>query len=724
MSKFYHEDNTPDSFFNKEVIKLLFKYILRYRSNLYLAFFFVSIITTTTLTVPFLSRITIDKYIIKSGYLIINHENQAQKSDEFNKLLQKSIALNDDTLFTFKNHLSSLSPEQISELTTNGTLSASTFTLIESPAMDSKLHARISEAKQKSILFSFPNQRYLLKDNNSSFFTVSEIALLRIHDIHHTGIMVLIILGLFLLQFAASYFQIITLMKLSQYAMRDLRIDLFSHITSLELSFFDKNPIGKLVNRITNDIESLNELFSTVLVTLVQDVLILFGITTIMFFTDIRLALIVSISFPALITVMLLFRIKARQAYRVIRTRIADLNSFLNENISNIRIIQIFVQELRQFNKFRFINNQVYNANLRQIIIYAIFRPLIDFFKWFSIGLVIYFGTMYFLQGTISYGLLVMFLAYINSFFEPIGDLAEKFDILQSATAAGEKILTVLNAPCRKEPVLNQKSAIPLPDKPFRGEIVFDDVWFCYTPEEWVLKGVSFSVPARSTLAIVGETGSGKSTIINLISGLYPIQKGKILIDGIDITELPPGELRSNIATVMQDVFLFSRTVKDNIILGKSWNETRFQQVTTLTHANKLLQRLPSGADQKVMERGVTFSAGERQLLAFSRALYFNPSILILDEATSNIDTETETLIQDAISQLIKDRTSIVIAHRLSTIRSAEKILVLNKGQIAEIGDHDTLMGRRGLYYEFFRLQFEQSQSHPETNQQNRNSII
>lgn len=709
MSNYYPEENTPDSFFNKDVVKLLFKYILRYRSHLYLALLFVSVITTATLTVPFLSRIAIDRHIVKSGYLVKHDKANADQSRDLEKLLSKSIVLKDDTLFVFKSNLSGLSADEIRKLTAEGTLSESTFALIESPTVDNKLEMKINEAQSKGILLVFPNNRYLLKENSSSFFTVSETALLRIHDIRQIGFMVLIILGLFILQFVASYFQIITLMKLSQYAMRDLRIDLFSHITSLELSFFDKNPIGKLVNRITNDIESLNELFSTVLVTLVQDVLILMGITIIMFFTDYHLALVVSISFPALFIVMFLFRIKARQAYRIIRTRISDLNSFLNENISNIRIIQIFVQELRQFNKFKLINGLVYHANLRQVIIYAIFRPLIDFFKWFTIGLVIYFGTTFFLQGTISYGLLVMFLAYINSFFEPIGDLAEKFDILQSATAAGEKILTVLNAPCRKEPVLHSKPDLLLSENPLDGEIVFDNVWFCYTPGEWVLKGVSFSVPARSTMAIVGETGSGKSTIINLISGLYPISKGRILIDGVDINEIPPGRLRSNIATVMQDVFLFSRTIRENIIMGKNWDEPRFQQVTSLTHASKFLQRLPHGADQNVMERGVTFSAGERQLLAFTRALYFNPSILILDEATSNIDTETEALIQDAISQLIKGRTSIVIAHRLSTIRSAEKILVLNKGQIAEFGDHDTLMGLQGLYYEFFKLQFEKT---------------
>lgn len=706
MSKYFHEDSNPDTLFNKEVIKLLFKYIYKYKNFLFLALFFVSVITTTTLLVPFIARIVIDKHIIKSGYIVINDKANAKNNYEFRKILSKSVYLNDDSVFVFQNDLSIFSSSQIKELTYSGIISSDKFILIESPLLNDELNDKIIDAEKKQHIYRFPDNRYLLKENKTSIFTIAETASLRSRDIYKTGIVVLIVLVLYLLQFAASYFQIITLMKLSQHAMKDLRTDLFSHILSLELSFFDKNPVGRLVNRITNDIESLNELFSTVLVTLFQDVLILSGITVIMYATDVHLALIVSISFPPLILVMAIFRAKARNAYRIIRTRIADLNSFLNENISNIKIIQVFVQELRQFNKFKAINKQVYDANVSQLTIYAVFRPLIDFFKWFTIALIIYFGARFIVQGRISYGLLVMFLTYINSFFEPIGDLAEKFDILQSATAAGEKILSILKAPAKKEHVISVNNARR---KLFQGQIVFDNVWFSYIPGEWVLKGVSFSVPARSSLAIVGETGSGKSTIINLISGLYPIQKGRILIDGTDITTIPVGNLRSNIATVMQEVFLFSRSVKDNIILGKSWDEDKFNHVSSLTHASSFLKRLPAAENQQVMERGSTFSAGERQLLAFTRALYFDPSILILDEATSNIDTETELLIQDAISRLITGRTSIMIAHRLSTIRSVSNIIVLNKGQIIETGDHHQLMKLKGFYYDLFRLQFDKA---------------
>lgn len=708
MKQSVHENDSADFSLNKDVIKLLLKYIFKYRLKLLLSLFFVFIITITTLAFPFLSRIIIDSIIIKTGYIITSEHLALHNDPDFDKIIKKGISLGADSLFVFQSNLSRIAPAEIQKHTSRGTISKSKFTLIENPDLDSSLQTRVNEAISKSILKSCAHNMYVLEENKGTFFTVSEMIRLRSHDIQKTGYMVMGIIGLFLLQFAAAYFQVITLMQLSQSAMRDLRIDLFSHILSLELSFFDKNPVGKLVSRITNDIESLNELFSTVLVTLIQDILILSGITIMMFITDARLAFIVCASFPFLFAVTFFFRVKARAAYRLIRTKIADLNAFLNENISNIRIIQIFVQELRQFHKFTAINKQVYNAHLYQLIAYAIFRPLIDFFKWFTIGTTIYFSTYFFLQGRISYGIIVMFLAYINNFFDPIGDLAEKFDILQSATAAGEKILSILKAPAKKESVLIRRNNSSLKNR-FDGEIIFDDVWFSYVPGEWVLKGVSFSVPARSTLAIVGETGSGKSTIINLLSGLYPIQKGKILIDNQDISTIPPGELRSNIATVMQEVFLFSRTIKDNIVLGSVCDESRFKQVVALTHLNRFLKRLPAAENEPVMERGVTFSAGERQLLAFTRALYFNPSILILDEATSNIDTETETLIQDAIAQLIKGRTSIMIAHRLSTIRSADRILVLNKGMIAEAGDHAALMDLEGRYYDLFRLQFSQA---------------
>jgi ABC-type multidrug transport system fused ATPase/permease subunit len=702
------EDQVESKLFNLEVVKLLFKYISRYRLHLLLALFFVTLITATTLTVPYLSRIIIDRMIVKQGHVALKKQIGASGNSLLLKSFSKAEPLGNDTFFLFQNQLSKFSSQEIKDMIRNGSLSEEKFTLIESPVIAGFFKTKVDTACLLGYLLPFDNNRFLLTGKGSPFFTGSEMLQLRAADLKKTGLFVICIIGLFIIQFFAAYMQIITLMKLSQNAMRDLRTDLYNHIHSLELSFFDSNPVGKLVNRITNDIESLNELFSTVLITLVQDVLIMSGIAVIMYATDPRLALIVSISFPLLFAGTVIFRRKARAAYRTIRSKITDLNSFLNENISNIKIVQIFTREERQLTKFKSINNSVYKANIAQLNIYAVFRPLIDFFRWFSVGIVIFFAASFFIEGRMSYGLIVMFLTYIGHFFEPIGDLAEKFDILQSATAAGEKILSIFKTMARNESSVNLHHLTILPQQKLtvKNEIVFDDVWFSYVPGEWVLKGVSFSVPAQSTLAIVGETGSGKSTIINLLSRFYDLQKGNIRIDGADISTLPYPYLRSGISTVMQDVFLFSRTVKENIILGNLWDEDKFNKVVSLTHANNFISRLPEKHMQPVMERGATFSAGERQLLAFTRALYADPSILILDEATSNIDTETEVLIQDAISRLIRGRTSIVIAHRLSTIRSADRIIVLDKGKIAENGNHQELMDLRGLYYDLYRIQF------------------
>jgi ABC-type multidrug transport system fused ATPase/permease subunit len=521
----------------------------------------------------------------------------------------------------------------------------------------------------------------------------------------------------------ASYFQNVSLMRLSQKAMRDLRQDLFNHLLSLKLSFFDRNPIGKLVNRVTNDIEALSELFSSVLITFLQDVLILAGITAVMFSTSPALALTVAITFPALVAITVAFRAQARRAYRVIRAKIAAMNAFLNENISGIRIVQIFVQEAKQARRFGAINRSLFEANMRQVYVYGVFRPLIELFRWVAMAGVIYIGARLIAGDRISYGVVVMFMAYVGTFFEPLGDLAEKFDTLQSATAAGEKILHLFGASDGKEvevaasegetgteaagpqaPPAAGKTARPMLP---HGDVRFDDVWFAYKPGEWVLKGVSFSIGKNRTLAIVGETGSGKTTVANLLTRLYMPQKGRISVGGRPIEDISYEALRGSVAMVMQDVFLFSTTVAGNITLDAPFDKEAFDRACRLSHCDRFLAGLPRGADEPVMERGATFSAGERQLIAFARALYFDPSILILDEATSNIDTETERLIQDAIAHLVKGRTSLIIAHRLSTIRSADEIIVLNKGTIAERGDHASLLAKKGLYYDLYSLQFE-----------------
>jgi ABC-type multidrug transport system fused ATPase/permease subunit len=597
---------------------------------------------------------------------------------------------------------------------------------VESPKVTPGIEAKLKRLIAKGQAYHYDPELYCISGEGLKRFSVHEMALLRSRDLKQINLFVLVFLAAFFLQLVASYFQNVSLTQLSQKAMRDLRKDLFSHLLSLKLSFFDKNPIGKLVNRVTNDVEALNDLFSSVLITFLQDVLILTGIIVIMFSTSAALGLTVMVTFPALIAITIVFRSQARKAYRIIRTKIATMNAFLNENISGIRIVQIFVQEAKQARKFGSINHSLFEANMKQIYINGVFRPLIELFRWLTLAGVLCVAAHLIVGDRVSYGLVVMFIVYIGAFFEPLGDLAEKFDTMQSATAAGEKILALFNAPDAREiePAFSyeekRKEAGPWVDEvqnklpgayPWKGlpqgEVRFDDVWFGYNPDEWVLKGVSFSIGKDRTLAIVGETGSGKTTIASLLTRLYDAQKGTISIGGVAIHEIPYKALRSSVAMVMQDVFLFSTTVAANITLDAPFDKEAFDRACRLSHCDRFIAGLPHGADEPVMERGATFSAGERQLIAFARALYFDPSILILDEATSNIDTETERLIQDAIAHLIKGRTSLIIAHRLSTIRSADEIIVLDKGGIAERGDHESLLAHKGLYYDLYSLQFE-----------------
>ncbi len=718
MNDYDQKDTANRKLYNREVLRLLFRYIFTYRKYLFISLAFVLVITAANLLVPYVLKTIVDQYIFKTGRILTSESSSEEnKKAALDSSGGHGIRLDDRHEFLFQSQLNYYSRDEIEGMQAQGVLSKERYVLIESPELES-----VSEKKLEGLIIegnalSYGTSVYLIESRALERFTVREIAELRALDftrILHYFIGIVLVL---LVQFAASYAQIMLLMKLSQRAMRDLRDDLFSHIIGLETSYYDRNKIGKLVTRVTNDIEILNELFSSVLVTLFQDILMMLGIAAVMFFTSFRLALAVSISFPFVVLITIIFRIKVRSAYRLIRSKISELNSFLNETITGIRIIQIFVQEIKNLSNFRTKNREVYSAQLKQLYTYAVFRPLIGFLRWFSIAAVIYFSARGIGAGTLSYGILVMFVAYVERFFAPVQDLSEKFDIMQSANAAGEKILSILKtdalnelsgrekrkeAPGRAETtVLRNKEA-----ERFSGKIEFEDVWFSYNAGEWILKGVSFSIDPKKTLAIVGETGAGKTTIINLLARFYPLQSGKILIDGVEITEFPLRILRKNIISVMQDVFLFSRTVKENIILGSFFNEEWFRTVCRLTHIDRFIEGLPSGEDEPVMERGSTFSAGERQLLSFARALYFDPSILVLDEATASIDTETEKLVQDAITHITKGRTSIAIAHRLSTIQHADKIIVLDGGRIVEEGTHQELLKKKGIYHKLYTIQF------------------
>jgi ABC-type multidrug transport system fused ATPase/permease subunit len=716
----YHEESQSNAkLYNRDVLKLLIGYIFTYKKYLFIAVFFVFIITGANLSVPYILKTLIDRFIFKNGKIVyMNELVEAGLSQGHMKHFRHTLRLSGEQHFLFRSRLKYFSRKELQEFVDTGILSRESYVFIESPTVDQALEEKIRAFVVRGEILDFKNKTYLFSTKVLEKFRLEEIYKLRSWDFIHIIRYVFLIISILIVQFVSSYLQILFLMKLSQYAMRDLRKDLFRHILTLEVSYYDGNPIGKLVNRVTNDIETLNELFSSVLITLFQDLLLMFGIALVMFFTDLYLALIVAAIYPFVVTATILFRVHVRNAYRVIRTKITELNSFLNETITGIRIIQIFVRELENFKKFTRRNTQVYRAQLKQLYVYAVFRPIISFLRWLSIASVIYFGALGIVQDRVSFGLLIMFIAYIERFFAPVRDLSEKFDIMQSATAAGEKIISILNTDAVREEtapsvidISETRKGEPDADstkkgRRFEGKIEFRDVWFAYKPEEWVLRGVSFSIDPKDTLAIVGETGAGKTTIISLLSKFYRIQRGSIFIDGKNIDDIPLWLIRRNIVSVMQDVFLFSKTIRDNVTLGTPYEEAWFRSVCGATHINRFLDKLPEGELEKVMERGATFSAGERQLLSFARALYFDPSVLILDEATSNIDTETEKLIQDATQRLTEGRTSIVIAHRLSTIKMAKKIIVLEKGRIVEEGTHQSLLAKKSLYHKLYTLQF------------------
>lgn len=505
------------------------------------------------------------------------------------------------------------------------------------------------------------------------------------------------------LTFIFNYAQNYILNYTSQRIIFKIREDVFNHIQSLSISYFDTNPIGRLVTRVTNDTETLNEMYTNVLVTLFKDIFMIVGIFIVMMSMNYRLALLSFGLVPIVLVMSLIFRKYIRQVYRLGRTQLARINSRLNEYISGIKIIQIFKKERKAAEKFDELNSSYLKTIKKEVTIFAIFRPSVDITRSLGIAALIYFGGGEVVSGVIEFGVLFAFINYLQRFFQPISDLTEKYNILQSAMASGEKIFNILDEEVQVKDIVE-----PTMLKEVKGRIEFKNVWFAYVGKEWVLKDVSFVINPGETVAIVGATGAGKTSIINLITRFYDIQKGEILIDGVNIKDIKKSDLRKHIGVVLQDVFVFSGTIEDNIRLNNSdIDNDSIIQIAKYVNAHNFIDRLPNGYKEPVMERGSTLSSGERQLLAFARTLVYDPSILILDEATSNIDTETEILIQDALSKLIRNRTTIAIAHRLSTIQHSDTIIVLKSGIIEEMGTHQELLNLNGLYYDLYSLQYK-----------------
>ena len=503
------------------------------------------------------------------------------------------------------------------------------------------------------------------------------------------------------LSFAFNIAQTWILQKTGQNIILQIRKDLYRHIQSLGSRYFDITPVGKLVTRVTNDVEALNEMYSGILVQLFRNIVKIVGLAGVMLVLDVRLAAISFVLMPLVIGLTVLCQKIARNIYRLYRTRLTDINTFLSEHLSGMKIIQIFGRQERKFEEFHDKNTKLYKAFYREMLMYAVFRPLIYILSILSLMIVLWFGSKNVFDEIISVGTLYIFSNYIRSFFDPIQELAEQFSTLQSSIASAEKIFTVMDEDEFIPEVENPKQ----PDK-ITGKIEFDHVWFAYDGENYVLKDVSFVINLGEKVAFVGATGAGKSSILNLIGRYYDIQKGHIYIDGIDIRQLSKKQLRSAIGQMQQDVFIFEGDVAYNIRLNDDdITDAQVKAAAEYVNASHFIEKLPQGYHEPVTERGATFSAGERQLLSFARTLAHNPSILVMDEATANIDTETEILIQEALEKLMDGRTTIMVAHRLSTIQHADCIMVMHKGRICERGTHRELLEQDGIYRKLYELQ-------------------
>ncbi len=524
-------------------------------------------------------------------------------------------------------------------------------------------------------------------------------------DIQGLGTMALIFLGVLALESIMRYVFSYTSNWLGQAVVRDLRTKVFNHITRLRLSYFDKTPIGISTTRTINDIENINQVFSQGILTILADFLMVIVVVGVMFAVSWKLAIVCLTTMPFLIVATYIFKEKVKASFQRVRTQIAKMNAFLQERLTGMRIVQIFSTERQEMERFRRINKDYTRANIDSVLYYAIFFPVVDIIAAASLGLMVWWGARESLVGGVSTGALVAFPLYLNMMFRPIRMLADKFNTVQMGLVASQRVFTLLD---RDERIPNTGTYAP---EKLQGDIAFKNVWFAYNAKEWVLKNISFHIRPGETLALVGSTGSGKTSIISILNRLYEINEGSIEIDHTDIRDYDLYTLRRHIGVVLQDVFLFSGSVMDNITLrNDSISREQVMEAAKTIGAHEFISKLPGGYDYQVMERGATLSMGQRQLISFVRALVFDPEILILDEATSSIDPESEAIIQHAIETLIKKRTSIIIAHRLSTIRHADKILVLDKGELKEFGSHDELLLiEEGRYRQLYEMQFVQA---------------
>jgi ATP-binding cassette subfamily B multidrug efflux pump len=688
----YMEEGKLGKPYDVRLLKRLLSFAAPYKKTMITALFLSVMITLFDLAIPYLTKIAIDQYIISTWYKVsLDHGDKQRGKASLEKYASFFIRSSDGSFAIIsRRNLRKIDPAEIHRLRNRGSISPEEYYRI------------IPDSENATALSTIGASPVKLKDGSIMVTTAAmgklsakEIAALRSRDLRGVAAVGGILLVVLTLAFGLGYGEFYLLEYAGQHIMQDIRLRLFETIQRQSIRFFDRQPLGRLVTRVTNDVENLNEMFKTVLVTLFKDIFIVLGILVILLTLNWRLALVCFVLMPFVFGIALLFSTLAREAFRELRTTVAKINAFLQERLSGMQVIQLFCAEKSQLHTLEKINQQNFIAGMKQIRVFAVFMPIMELLSSLAIAFLLWYGGRRVIESQLTLGALVAFISYLQMFFKPIRDISEKYNIMQSAMASTERIFQYMDF---KEWIPEPQSPVSPP--PEEGHLVFKNVSFSYDGNQTVLHDISFELRPGETLAIVGPTGSGKTTIVSLIERFYDPDQGLILLDGIDLKAWKKEELRARMGLVMQDVFLFAGNLADNITLGRAGVDASvMESAASLVNLESLIGKMPGRWREEIGERGAALSAGERQLLSFARGLATDPSLLILDEATSSVDPETERLIQQAITRMTSSHTTLVIAHRLSTIRHADRILVLHKGRIREQGTHRELMDQKGIYY-------------------------